>query len=175
MTPVVAVLAGGLGRRVGGGKPALRFRGRLLVEWPLAAARDAGLEAVVVAKRDSVLPPLEVPVWVEPDAPVHPLTGIVHAIERAGDVVVVGCDMPFVTAGELRDLAAAPPPAGPEPLLARYGRAQLPALSAALAAEAPLRATFAALQPAPVPLDPAALRNLNTPEELRAADPLGER
>ena len=172
MTPVVAVLAGGLGRRVGGGKAALEFRGRALVEWPLEAARAAGLDAVVVAKRDSVLPALSVPVWVEPDEPVHPLCGVVAALEQGSDegVIVVGCDMPFVGPEALLALAAAAPPAGPEPLLARYGPEQLPALRAALAAEAPLRATFAALQPSTVAIDPADLRNLNTPDDLRDAE-----
>jgi molybdenum cofactor guanylyltransferase len=166
----VAVLAGGLGRRVGGGKPALELAGRPLIAWPLGAAAAAGLEAVVVAKADTPLPDLDAPVWLEPALPVHPLTGLVHALERSGaDVIALGCDMPFVGADALRALAAAAPPSGPEPLLARYGVAQLPALRAARDAQAPLRATFAALDPAPVDIDPACLRNVNTPEDLRDA------
>ena len=169
--PFVAVLAGGLGRRVGGGKPGVELAGRPLIAWPLAAAAEAGLEAIVVAKAATPLPAVAAPVWIEPDEPVHPLTGLVHALERAGarDVIALGCDMPFVTAGALRALAGAPAPAGPEPLLARYGAAQLPSLRAALAAQAPLRATFAELHPAAVAIDPACLRNVNTPADLRAA------
>jgi molybdenum cofactor guanylyltransferase len=167
---VVAVLAGGRGRRLGGSKPGRLVAGRPLIAWPLAAAAAAGLEAVVVAKPGTPLPVLAVPVWREPVEPVHPLLGLVHALERAEDVVAVGCDMPFVTPGALRALAAAPAPAGPEPLLARYDRAALPALRAGLEAEAPLRAVFASLGPAAVDIDPACLRNVNTPEQLAAAD-----
>ena len=43
--------------------------------------------------------------WDEPDEPRHPLTGIVHALERAGGpVLVCAADMPFVTPGTLRAL-----------------------------------------------------------------------
>ena len=38
----------------------------------------------MVAKPGSALPPLEVPIWDEPEAPSHPLTGLVAALERAG-------------------------------------------------------------------------------------------
>ena len=66
--PLVAVLAGGRGRRLGGAKPAAELCGRPLVAWPLEAARAAGLEAVVVAKAGTPLPDLDVPVWIEPDS-----------------------------------------------------------------------------------------------------------
>ena len=172
--PVVAVLAGGRGTRLGGAKPAALLAGRPLIAWPLAAAAAAGLEAVVVAKRDSPLPPLDVPVWVEPDAPVHPLLGVVCALERAGgrDVIAVGCDMPFLTGAALRTLAAAPAPAAAagQPLLARYGPEQLAPLRAALREEAPMRRTLAALDPRPVALDPAVARNVNDPDALAAAE-----
>jgi molybdopterin-guanine dinucleotide biosynthesis protein A len=61
-----------------------------------------------------------------------------------------------------------------EPFPGRYASAALPALREALAAEAPLRATLAALGAAPVDLapfgDPARLvTSLNTPEALAAA------
>ena len=70
--PLVAVLAGGHGRRVGGDKPALPLAGWPLIAWPLAAARAAGLEAVVVAKAATPLPELDVSVWVEPEQPSIP-------------------------------------------------------------------------------------------------------
>ena len=173
---LVAVLAGGRGRRMGGPKPLAELAGRPLVEYPLVAATAAGLRAVVVAKAGTPLPPgLEV--WHEPDEPVHPLVGIVTALERAGDAVVVtACDMPFVPAELLARLAAGPEAAVVaggrlEPFPARYEPAWLPDLRTALERRAPLTATLEALAPATIALDDAAsLRSINTPEELAAAD-----
>ena len=55
---IVAVLAGGRGRRMGASKATVALAGEPLISRPLAAARAAGLEAVVVAKPDTALPEL---------------------------------------------------------------------------------------------------------------------
>ena len=174
---IVAVLAGGRGRRLGGAKPLASFAGAPLIARPLAAAAAAGLQAVVVAKPSTALPDLDVAVWDEPDEPVHPLLGIVTALERAGDrVVAVGCDMPFVTGDLLARLATGPEGAvrhdgrlAPRP--ARYDPAGLPELRCALAAGAPLRATLEALAPAAFELGDARLvASINTLEDLAAAE-----
>jgi molybdopterin-guanine dinucleotide biosynthesis protein A len=102
-----------------------------------------------VAKRDTTLPSLAVQRWDEPAEPTHPLTGIVAALTaaRGRPVLAVACDMPFVTAELLADLAARggqadlvlPEAAGRlHPLLARWDPGLLPALRDALAREAPL-------------------------------------
>lgn len=105
-SPLVAVLAGGLARRMGSPKAAVSLCGRPLIDYPLAAASEAGLPAVVVAKRGSELPALAVAVVREPDSPRHPLCGIVAALRQACEpVLAVGCDMPFVNAALLRRLA----------------------------------------------------------------------
>jgi molybdenum cofactor guanylyltransferase len=171
---LVAVLAGGRSRRMGGPKAGLELGGRALVEWPLAAAREAGLEAVVVAKAATALPLLEVPVWTEPDEPSHPLTGLVCALERAGGrpVVAAACDMPFVGAGLLRRLAEAGGAAAARadhPFPGRYEASALPVLRAALVREAPVREALAALAPTELGAAEGALLGVNTPEELAAA------
>jgi molybdopterin-guanine dinucleotide biosynthesis protein A len=175
VSALVAVLAGGRGRRMGAPKPLAELGGAPLVERPLAAAAAAGLAAVVVAKAGTPLP-AGLTVWHEPDEPFHPLLGIVTALERAGGpVVAVACDMPFVTAGLLARLAAGPEAAlvvrgRLEPFPARYEPAWLPALRSALADEAPVRATLEALAPATIAFDDAAvLRSVDTPEDLAAA------
>ena len=176
---IVAVLAGGRGRRMGASKPLARLRGEPLIERPLAAARKAGLEAVVVAKAGTALPE-GVTVWREPDEPFHPLLGVVTALERAGGpVIAVACDQPFVPAALLDRLAHGPEAAVEvdgrlEPFPARYEPAWLPALRAALQREAPMRETLAALGPATMAWDAAALRSIDTPEQLAAADVVGD-
>jgi molybdenum cofactor guanylyltransferase len=168
---IAAVLAGGRGRRMRAPKPLAEFAGAPLIERPLAAASEAGLTAVVVAKRDTPLPD-GLTVWHEPDEPYHPLVGIVTALERAGaSLVALACDQPFVPAELVARLAAGPEAAVTvvgriEPLPARYEHAWLPELRAALEREAPLRATLEALAPATFASEPETVRSINTPEEL---------
>jgi molybdopterin-guanine dinucleotide biosynthesis protein A len=188
--PIVAVLAGGRGVRIGGAKPTRALAGRPLISYPLGSARAAGLEAVVVAKRDTALPPIGERVIVEPDEPRHPLCGALAALEHAkrhapgAGVVLVGADMPFVTDALLRALAQLDRGA----LLEVGGRCQpLPArllpghehsLRAALEAESSLRAALAALDLrvlAEAELtafgDPRRLCfSVNTPADLRRAE-----
>src|SRR3954469_21115776 len=121
---VGVVLAGGAASRMGGAKVTALLAGRPLVAWVLDALRDAGFEQrAVVAKRDTVLPELHVPVWLEPDEPRHPLAGVAYALECArDDVVTVPVDLPLVPPELLRALAAAPGCAvvRGQPLLARF-------------------------------------------------------
>jgi molybdenum cofactor guanylyltransferase len=162
---IAAVLAGGRGRRMGGRKPLAEFAGAPLIERPLAAAREAGLEPVVVAKRSTPLPE-GLTVWHEPDEPFHPLLGIVTALERAeAPIVALACDQPFVPAELLARVAKGGAVRG-EPFPARYEPEWLPELRAALEREAPVRATLEALGPATIEWDAAALRSINTPSDL---------
>jgi molybdopterin-guanine dinucleotide biosynthesis protein A len=173
---VVAVLAGGRSRRMGVPKALVPLGGAPLIARPLAAARAAGLQAVVVAKPESPLPPLDVPVWHEPAAPVHPLCGLVAALERAGrPVVAVACDQPFLIAALLAELAAAAGNVvceadGLQPFPGRYEPGALDALRAGLAAGAPLRATVATLSPHRLEVDARVVASVNDPEALAEAE-----
>jgi molybdopterin-guanine dinucleotide biosynthesis protein A len=186
---VGAVLAGGRGSRLGGAKALVELAGHPMIDHPLAAVEAAGLEAVVVSKRSSKLPPLGVPVLREPDRPRHPLSGIVAALRHVGGrpLVAIGCDMPFVSAALLAWLASAPEPlvvpslgGEPQPLPARFDDALLPPLEDALASAAPLRRTVESLQPRLVAEDELArfgdprrlCFNVNTPEDLETAERL---
>ncbi len=176
--PLGAVLAGGAGQRFGtDSKPMALLAGRPLIAYPLDAMRAVCERTVVVCKGDTELPPLPEGMerWDEPDEPRHPLTGIVHALERAGtEVLVCAADMPFVTPTALRALN------GPEgaavvatndgtltPVLALYRPAALQRLREAGEGEA-LRDTVARLDPATIELSEAT--SVNTPEQLRAAE-----
>jgi molybdopterin-guanine dinucleotide biosynthesis protein A len=188
------ILAGGLGRRIGGAKAVVELGGKPLISYPLEAMRAALDEVAVVAKPETELPDLPdgVLMWHEPAEPHHPLIGIVHAL-RAADgrsVLVCPADMPFVTPDVLRRLASArvdngclgPAPAviaqgrggGLQPQLGRY----LPRAGELLARDAAearvaLRDAVAVIFPAVFKVkDERLLFNVNTPEDLAVAETL---
>jgi molybdopterin-guanine dinucleotide biosynthesis protein A len=182
-----AILAGGRATRLGQPKATAQLGRRPLLEYPLAALRGADLETAIVAKPDTPLPSVDARVWHEPAEPVHPLLGVVTALERSGGsaVVVCACDLPFVTPALVSRLAAAPEPlvvprAGGRlhPLLARYAPSLLPALRHALERGASMQETVSAL--GPLTLDERDLRafgdpdqllfNVNTPADLERAE-----
>jgi molybdenum cofactor guanylyltransferase len=181
-----AVLAGGRGSRFGGPKAGIELAGRALIDYPLAALERAEIEAVVVAKRSTPLPALEVPVWYEREEPAHPAVGIVTALQRTPSetMIVVGCDMPFVSPellsylSSLPDTTAVPFVGGRfQPLLGRYPRVVAPSFAYALGHELSLQKVVAELEPAQLTED--ALRpfgeperllfSVNTPDDLTAA------
>jgi molybdenum cofactor guanylyltransferase len=183
-----AVLAGGRGERLGKDKPAALIAGRPMIWHPLRAAADAGLEAFVVAKRRTRLPDFDVPVLREPDEPTHPLCGVVEALAfasglGAGAVLLLACDMPFVTGPLLgwmaaRDGAVTGRLDGRrQPFPARVPVGALPLLRRALAQSRPLGAALEELSPEVI--DERQLRrfgeprrlcfNVNDGEDLRAA------
>jgi molybdopterin-guanine dinucleotide biosynthesis protein A len=176
MVVTVAVLAGGRGSRIGGDKALIQLGGRPLIDYPLQAARAAGLDAVVVAKRHTRLPPLDVRVLIEPDEPTHPLSGIVTALEHFEAVIAIPCDMPFLDAPDLAALATAEAEVavlrhgGPFPAL--YRRAFLPQLREAIRAGASVRSTQAQSS---APAATASTReatqfSVNTAEDLAEAE-----
>jgi len=185
-----AVLAGGLGRRLGGDKAVARLAGRPLIAFPLAAMGAVVTDVTIVAKPDTALPPPDalgaVRVLREPAEPRHPLVGILHAL-RAGEgrpVLVCPADLPLVTAAVLAELASADPRGAPavvaigpgrglQPLLGCY-RPEAAGLLAAAAREAraPVRAVVAAIGPREVTVPAEVLFNVNTAEDLARAEEL---
>ena len=176
---VGALIAGGLGLRMGGGKPQRPLAGRALASYPAAALSEVCSRVLVVAKADTPLPALPgLDRVIEPDLPRHPLAGLAQALETAGEeVLVCAADMPFVTAGSLSKLiAAARPPATIavaggrlQPLLGVYFPVALDVLRAA-EPDAPLTRTVEALGPALVELPARVARSVDTPEQLAAAE-----
>ena len=188
--PIGVVLAGGLGLRLGGGKAAVELAGRPLISYPLAALATALREVAVIAKSDSELPSLPgVTVWIEPDAPRHPLVGLVEALGIAGDRPVVVCpvDLPFVTPELIGRLARADPGKAPavvttcrgevQPLLGCYFQRGLEPLRRALAGPAlPLTDVIADLSPRLLEVEnPDELLNVNAPEDILHAAALLDR
>jgi molybdopterin-guanine dinucleotide biosynthesis protein A len=184
--PVGVVLAGGLGRRLGGDKAIVELEGRPLALYPLEALHEVCDEVAVVAKRDTLLPPLSglADLWIEPDAPRHPLTGVVHALQLAAGraILVVAVDLPLMDAATLRAIASADPGRAVAVLPRVHGRLQplcalyTPRALAGLEGfDENARATdvVAALGICEVePADPTAFYNVNRPEDLLQASVL---
>ncbi len=178
------VLAGGQARRLGGSKAALTLAGRPLIAWPLGPMASVCDRLAVVCKPATVLPSLGSAVvrWEEPAEPVHPLTGLAFALERAGEeVLVCAGDMPFVDVAvveAVKEAARGEPGAGAavaeaggrlEPLLGVYRPSVLEALRAA-GEDARLIVVVEGLDPVRVPVPADAVRSVNTPEQLAAAE-----
>jgi len=184
--PVGVVLAGGAGRRIGGDKATVELAGRPLLLYPLAAVRAVLRDVAVVAKRDTALPPLDaaVAIWLEPDEPRHPLSGVLHALQRARGrpVLVVAGDLPLLAPSLVRRLARAGARGAPavvpraggrlQPLCARYDAAALPALEGFDPAQR-LSDVVTALGPLVLDVDDeTSFFNVNRPEDLLQASAL---
>jgi len=139
-----AILAGGQGRRLGG-----VVKGLILVDAKPIIARVAEIlkpfvgETIVISNDIQAYQFLELPIFPDEEVDRGPLQGIVTALQNAAAerVLVVPCDMPFITENAIRTLLSYAPEAeavvplsakGWEPLFAIYSRACIPAALAVL-------------------------------------------
>jgi molybdopterin-guanine dinucleotide biosynthesis protein A len=166
---------------MGGAKPARLVAGRPLASYPAGALLELCERVAVVAKPGLRLPDGPWELWDdEPLEPRHPAAGIAHALRRAGArLLVCAADMPFVTVGDCELVLAAAPGAGTavavadgelQPTLGVYDPAVAGALADAAERGEPLRRAVAELDPVWVELPAAAVRSVNTPAELAAAE-----
>lgn len=157
---------------------------RPLISYPLEAVWRALGSVTIVAKPDTELPSVPgAEVWIEPQEPRHPLTGLVYALSLADGKPVLVCasDMPLVSAELIWQLALADPGGAPavvaswqeeiQPLLGCYRHAALAALLAASRdPTVRLRDAVAALDPVRYQVeDPDLLFNVNSPDDLLQA------
>jgi molybdopterin-guanine dinucleotide biosynthesis protein A len=188
--PIGVILAGGSGRRIGGSKAIVELRGRPLITYPLEALRGALADVAVIAKPDTELPNLPgVTVWIEPEAPRHPVVGIMQALALAAGRPVLACavDLPFVTPALVKRIIAIDPLQAPavvptcegtmQPLLALYLPAAMTLLGrVARQVDMPLREQVGAIHPRLIEIDnPEAFFNVNAPEDLLQAAALLDR
>lgn len=184
--PLGVVLAGGLGRRIGGHKTMVQLDGRPMLHYPLAVLHAVLGEVVVVCKEHTPLPDLGdmAPIWCEPETEFHPLVGVAAALHSAGrPVLVCAGDMPLVTADVVTAIVSAAQAGGAaavvpraagrlQPLLALYRPEALPVLDAMDASE---RVTDVVERLDPLVLDIAdadAFFNVNAPEDVLQASAL---
>jgi molybdopterin-guanine dinucleotide biosynthesis protein A len=191
MSKTAAILVGGRARRLGGlDKSAVRVGGRAILARQIAALVGVA-DRIVLVGTATAPAGLPAPVDAIPDArPDHgSLGGLYTALVAAGGpVLVLACDMPFVTAPFLAHLLEAAPDAdavvprdagGLHPLCAVYRPGCLPAFEQALAAG---RLTIVDVLPSvrvheigPDEVrrfdpDGVLLMNVNRPEDLARAD-----
>lgn len=171
------ILAGGAGTRLGGvSKACVELDGRPLAAHVAEILGSACDRVAIACKPDTDLPELVgIERWDEPEEPQHPLTGIIHALEKAdGPVLVCAVDMPWITEDACRSLFEAAPGgvaavavgAGEMcPVFGVYAPDSLTTLRAA-PADAPLRETVVGLDPVRVALPPPVIRSVNAPEDL---------
>jgi molybdopterin-guanine dinucleotide biosynthesis protein A len=186
--PVGVVLAGGLGRRMGGAKAMVELAGRPLISYPLDALSAALDEVAVLAKADTQLPSLPgATIWVEPQVHHHPVVGISQALAlvEGRPVLVCAVDLPLVTPELVRRLVAEHSAGAPavlaswrgeiQPLLGCYRPSALELLEPAL--DRPLRELVSAIEPRLLEVgDSDLLFNVNEPADLpRAAAALERR
>ncbi len=101
MTPslLVVVLAGGEGRRMGGGKPLRLFRGRTLIAHALDRARSWSPQVAVSVRSPDQVGPVAAPLVLDDPGVEGPLAGLSAALLFARDqgverLLTLPCDMP---------------------------------------------------------------------------------
>jgi molybdenum cofactor guanylyltransferase len=122
MSTAVAILAGGEGSRIGGGKPLRTLGGRRLIDRAIDYARTLSPRVAVAARGAHQLGALPVESILDDPAIHGPLAGLASALafaeqHQANQVLTIPCDAPFL----------------PDDLLVRLGKALQPGVAAALA------------------------------------------
>ena len=183
-----AILAGGLASRLGGiNKGALEVGGAAIVDRQLAALHSITRDFFVVGRPDPLWTARGLRIVADEIADAGPLGGVYTALVQspADRTLVVGCDMPFLTAGIFERLASvadadvvvARSPRGIEPLCAIYGRACAAEIRARIARGVYEASTLPeGLRVAEVGVDSALVfLNVNTPHDYERAKGLVER
>jgi molybdenum cofactor guanylyltransferase len=99
----VVLLAGGEGRRIGGGKPSRLLAGRSLAEWTLSAARAWSEDIRVAVRPGDGADAFRVPPLYDDPSIEGPLAGVASALRHAQStgldaVLTIPCDTPFLPA-----------------------------------------------------------------------------
>ncbi len=95
---LVAILAGGEGRRIGGGKPQRLLGGRTLLQRAIDLSRSWGKDCVVLARGEVEA---DCPTLCDRDDLEGPLAGLAAALDEARArqkdcILLLACDMPFL-------------------------------------------------------------------------------
>ncbi len=188
----VAIQAGGQSRRMGRDKGLVSLAGRPLIRHVIERVADLGDEVLITTNQPAAYDFLGLPMASDPVPGAGSLPGLHTALQaaRAEIVVVLACDMPFVSRPLLEhmltltsqaDIVIPLRDAGYEPLHAVYLKKCLPAIESALAAgDKRMISFFPQMRVRAVGtdelarIDPTGLSffNVNTPEDLERAEQL---
>ena len=107
MSMIVAILAGGAGRRIGGDKPRRLLGGARLMDHALTRARGMAAPLILVARSPDQVEGFAGTVVLDAPGIEGPLAGLLSALSWAADagadrVLTLPCDMPFLP-GDLHD------------------------------------------------------------------------
>jgi molybdopterin-guanine dinucleotide biosynthesis protein A len=175
------ILAGGRSRRFGEDKASYVVGGRTMLEHVYHAVRGVADQLYVSVRDSDAMLPIPVPVVVDRVVDSGPLGGLEAGLSAASTpwVLVVACDMPFVTEGVLRRLVdacgpdesavvARSPDGRTQPLCACYNAEVLPVVRRALASgRLPIHELLKRLPRLTyVDVPAGALRNINAPADL---------
>ncbi len=181
------ILAGGRSRRMGRDKALIKFEGTTLLARAFATVSAVAVKTTIIARTIDAYPGFPVIADLRPDC--GPLAGIETALSvaKTDAVIVLACDMPFVTVEFLelliskagKDRAVIPVDAAGRPcgVCAVYGRDILPQVSNRLDAdERRLDRLFSSItvefvhfaEFAALPRADRFLVNLNTPDDTRS-------
>jgi len=176
------VLAGGKSRRLGTDKAAVKIGGRRLLDRTLALLTGVFDDVVVVGRAAWAEAPADVRLFPDERPGLGPLAGLSTALKLVMHprALVVGCDMPFLTASAIRELLShdcdtdatvARADGRSQPLLAVYDRRIGAVIDRLLASgERSLTALLSHIDVHYVELTtPGACFSVNTPEQLAQA------
>lgn len=99
----VVILAGGEGRRIGGGKPAKVVAGQRLIDRALGSAREWSSRVAVAVRDAAQVEPVDVPIVADAPNLAGPLAGLLSAFRFGASagcefVITIPADMPFLPA-----------------------------------------------------------------------------
>lgn len=177
----VVILAGGEGRRIGGGKPLRSLQGRTLLDRAIEQAHRWSSTVAIAARSPCQLGETQVRLLIDPPDIAGPLAGLVSARTLGFPLTLtMPCDMPFLPADLLSRLAEALPGHGASlassggqvhPVCGLWDGAALKSLDAYLSGGRRSVIGFAeAVGYASVEWADTVFANVNTPQELERAE-----
>jgi len=188
-----AILAGGKSSRMGTNKALIKLNGRTLIERVVAKVDQSNAKPIIITNKPEDFMFLKLPSFPDVIKNVGPLGGIYTALKHCNTThcLIIACDLPFLTKELIRllydqglsyDVLAIDAGNGVEPLCAVYSKNCLPKIKKQIDA-GNFRVTdfFSSVKTRVINifhakqiLHPNMFFNINTPEDLTAAEEMND-